>query len=61
MPIRQTQSYLRSLFAQHGISLQRRLGQNFLIDLNIHELITSAAEIDALDVILERLARALVR
>jgi 16S rRNA (adenine1518-N6/adenine1519-N6)-dimethyltransferase len=53
MPVRQTQSYLRSLFAQHGISPQRRLGQNFLIDLNIHDLITSAAEIDALDVILE--------
>jgi 16S rRNA (adenine1518-N6/adenine1519-N6)-dimethyltransferase len=53
MPVRQTQSYLRSLFDQHGISPQRRLGQNFLIDLNIHDLIVSAAGVDASDVILE--------
>ena len=43
-PIRQTQSYLRSLFAKHGISPRHRLGQNFLIDLNIHDLIVDAAE-----------------
>jgi len=53
MPIRQTQSHLRSLFTQRGISPQRRLGQNFLIDLNIHDLIVRAAEVDANDVILE--------
>jgi 16S rRNA (adenine1518-N6/adenine1519-N6)-dimethyltransferase len=52
-PIRQTQSYLRSLFAQRGISPQRRLGQNFLIDLNIHDLIVNAAEVGSGDVILE--------
>jgi 16S rRNA (adenine1518-N6/adenine1519-N6)-dimethyltransferase len=52
-PIRQTQSYLRSLFAEHGISPQRRLGQNFLIDLNIHDLIVKSAELGACDVILE--------
>ena len=52
-PIRQTQSYLRSLFAENGISPQRRLGQNFLIDLNIHDLIVKTAELDAGDVILE--------
>jgi 16S rRNA (adenine1518-N6/adenine1519-N6)-dimethyltransferase len=52
-PIRQTQSYLRSLFARRGISPQRRLGQNFLIDLNIHELIVNTAEVGAGDVILE--------
>ena len=51
--IRQTQSYLRSLFAQRGISPQRRLGQNFLIDLNIHDLIVKAAEVGSNDVILE--------
>ena len=38
-PTRQTQSYLRALFAENGISPQHRLGQNFLIDLNIHDLI----------------------
>ena len=52
-PIRQTQSYLRNLFQQHGISPRRRLGQNFLIDLNIHDLIIEAAGIDSNDVILE--------
>lgn len=52
-PVRQTQTYLRGLFAGLGISPQRRLGQNFLIDLNIHELIVSAAEVSAADVILE--------
>jgi 16S rRNA (adenine1518-N6/adenine1519-N6)-dimethyltransferase len=52
-PIRQTQSYLRNLFTQHGISPRRRLGQNFLIDLNIHELIVDAAEVSSNDVILE--------
>ncbi len=51
--IRQTQSYLRGLFAGLGISPQRRLGQNFLIDLNIHELIVTAAEVTGRDVILE--------
>ena len=53
MPIRQTQSYLRGLFAQRGISPQRRLGQNFLIDLNIHDLIAKTAEVSVGDVILE--------
>ena len=43
MPVRQTQSYLRSLFAQRGIAPRRRMGQNFLIDLNIHELIVEEA------------------
>jgi 16S rRNA (adenine1518-N6/adenine1519-N6)-dimethyltransferase len=52
-PIRQTQSYLRSLFAERGIAPQRRLGQNFLIDLNIHDVIVKAAEVGPGDVILE--------
>lgn len=50
---RQTQSYLRSLFAQRGIAPQHRFGQNFLIDLNLHALIVKAAEIGPRDVILE--------
>jgi 16S rRNA (adenine1518-N6/adenine1519-N6)-dimethyltransferase len=52
-PIRQTQKYLRGLFAKLGVSPQRRLGQNFLIDLNIHDLIVSTAEVGAGEVILE--------
>jgi 16S rRNA (adenine1518-N6/adenine1519-N6)-dimethyltransferase len=52
-PIRQTQSYLRNLFAQRGITAARRLGQNFLIDLNVHDLIVKTAELKAGDVVLE--------
>lgn len=50
---RQTQSYLRSMFAQRGIAPQHRFGQNFLIDLNLHELIVKAAEVGPRDVVLE--------
>jgi 16S rRNA (adenine1518-N6/adenine1519-N6)-dimethyltransferase len=50
---RQTQSYLRNLFAQQGIAPRRALGQNFLIDLNLHDLIVKTAEVGAGDVILE--------
>jgi 16S rRNA (adenine1518-N6/adenine1519-N6)-dimethyltransferase len=50
---RQTQSYLRSLFAQRGVAPQHRHGQNFLIDLNIHELIVKTAAIGSDDVVLE--------
>ena len=53
MPVRQTQSYLRGLFAQRGIAPRHRLGQNFLIDLNIHELIVEEAGVGAGDVVLE--------
>ncbi len=52
-PIRQTQSYLRSLFSKRGISPRHGLGQNFLIDLNIHDLIVNAADVGSNDVILE--------
>ena len=50
---RQTQSYLRSLFARRGISPRHRMGQNFLIDLNIHELIVETAGVGEGDLILE--------
>ena len=52
-PPRQTQSYLRNLFARKGIEPKYRFGQNFLIDLNIHDLIVRAAEVEAGDVVLE--------
>jgi 16S rRNA (adenine1518-N6/adenine1519-N6)-dimethyltransferase len=52
-PIRQTQSYLRHLFARRGIFPRHRLGQNFLIDLNIHDLIVETAAVGPDDVILE--------
>ncbi len=50
---RQTLSYLRNLFERRGISPRHRYGQNFLIDLNIHELIARTAELEARDVVLE--------
>lgn len=50
---RQTQTYLRNLFARRGVAPQHRYGQNFLIDLNIHELIVEAAEVGPDDVVLE--------
>jgi 16S rRNA (adenine1518-N6/adenine1519-N6)-dimethyltransferase len=50
---RQTQSYLRMLFAQRGIAPQHRHGQNFLVDLNIHALIVKTAQVDPDDVVLE--------
>lgn len=52
-PKRQTQSYLRDLFDRRGIAPRHRFGQNFLIDLNIHELILDAAEVGPGDVVLE--------
>src|SRR3954454_16150074 len=50
---RQTQSYLRNLFDRRGIAPQHRYGQNFLIDLNLHELIARTAEVGPDDVVLE--------
>ena len=53
MAVRQTQSYLRNLFARRGIAPQHRFGQNFLIDLNLHEVIANAADVTPRDVVLE--------
>src|SRR5437764_14164645 len=50
---RQTLSYLRDLFAAHGLEAKSKLGQNFLIDLNLLELIVRTAELDRSDAILE--------
>ncbi len=50
---RQTQSYLRNLFERRGIAPKHRYGQNFLIDLNLHELIVNSAEVGPNDVVLE--------
>jgi 16S rRNA (adenine1518-N6/adenine1519-N6)-dimethyltransferase len=50
---RQTQSYLRNLFASRGLSPRHHLGQNFLIDLNLLELIVEEAGVSPEDLILE--------
>ncbi len=50
---RQTLSYLLRLFESHGIEPKNKLGQSFLVDLNLIDLITRTAELDASDAVLE--------
>jgi 16S rRNA (adenine1518-N6/adenine1519-N6)-dimethyltransferase len=50
---RQTLSYLTRLFDAYGLQAKSKLGQNFLIDLNLVELIVRTAEIDKSDSVLE--------
>ncbi len=50
---RQTRSYLTRLLQQHGLNPRHDLGQNFLIDLNIIDLIVREAASGPQDVVLE--------
>ena len=50
---RQTLSYLRNLFEERGIKPKNKLGQNFLIDLNLLDLLLRAAELTHEDLALE--------
>lgn len=50
---RQTVSYLTTRFREAGIRPDVRHGQNFLIDLNLLDLLLNAADIQPTDVILE--------
>src|SRR5262249_45343151 len=50
---RHTQNYLRSLFGAHGIHPKAKLGQNFLIDLNLLDLIVRSAELSRDDLVVE--------
>jgi 16S rRNA (adenine1518-N6/adenine1519-N6)-dimethyltransferase len=50
---RQTLGYLRDLFAARGLHPKKKLGQNFLIDLNVMDVLLRAAELDKSDVVLE--------
>jgi 16S rRNA (adenine1518-N6/adenine1519-N6)-dimethyltransferase len=50
---RQTLSYLRQLFEERGIRPKNKLGQNFLIDLNLIDLIARSAELTREDLALE--------
>lgn len=50
---RQTISYLRRRFGQVGLEPNARHGQNFLIDLNLIEILAEAADIGPQDVVLE--------
>lgn len=56
MPInspRQTASYLIQRFREVGITPSTKHGQNFLIDLNLVEVLVNAAQIGPQDVVLE--------
>jgi len=50
---RQTVSYLMRLFDEIGLNPDSRHGQNFLIDINLVELLVRSAEIGPNDVVLE--------
>jgi 16S rRNA (adenine1518-N6/adenine1519-N6)-dimethyltransferase len=50
---RQTRSQLMQLFAQQGLKPRHDLGQNFLVDLNLHDLIVRHAKLSTADVVLE--------
>jgi 16S rRNA (adenine1518-N6/adenine1519-N6)-dimethyltransferase len=50
---RQTLSYLRTLFEQRGIRPKKKLGQNFLIDLNVLDVMVAAAELSRDDLVVE--------
>lgn len=50
---RQTQSFLRKRFAEIGIQPRAKLGQNFLIDLNLQHALIDDAKLQPNDVVLE--------
>jgi 16S rRNA (adenine1518-N6/adenine1519-N6)-dimethyltransferase len=50
---RQTLSFLRNLFEERGLHPKSKLGQNFLIDLNLLEVLLKAAELSPDDLVLE--------
>ena len=50
---RQTLSYIRHLLQSRGIQPKNKLGQNFLVDLNLLDLIAQTAELSSQDAVLE--------
>jgi 16S rRNA (adenine1518-N6/adenine1519-N6)-dimethyltransferase len=52
-PPRQTTAYLKKLFAEVGFTIDARRGQNFLVDLNLIDLLVRTAELRPDDVVLE--------
>ena len=50
---RQTVSYLSRRFEEVGLNPNKRHGQNFLIDLNLLNLLAKSAELNSNDVVLE--------
>jgi 16S rRNA (adenine1518-N6/adenine1519-N6)-dimethyltransferase len=52
-PPRQTLGYIRARLAEHGVSPKNKLGQNFLIDLNLLDVLLEAADLQPDDLVLE--------
>ena len=52
-PARQTTAYLKQLFVQVGFTIDARRGQNFLVDLNLLDLLERSAGIGRDDVVFE--------
>lgn len=52
-PARQTTAYLKDLFQQVGFTIDARRGQNFLVDLNLLDLVERTAGVTAADAVLE--------
>ena len=52
-PTRQTTAYLKQLFVEVGFVIDAKRGQNFLVDLNLLDLLERSAGITAADVVLE--------
>jgi 16S rRNA (adenine1518-N6/adenine1519-N6)-dimethyltransferase len=52
-PVRQTQTYLRHLFQERGLRPKSKLGQNFLVDLNLIDFIAKNGELTRDDMVLE--------
>lgn len=52
-PPRQTQGFLRNLFRERGLEPKNKLGQNFLVDLNLIDVILRGAELNPADLVLE--------
>jgi 16S rRNA (adenine1518-N6/adenine1519-N6)-dimethyltransferase len=50
---RQTLSYLRNLFDERGLEPKGKLGQNFLIDLNLLDVMLQAAGLTKDDIVIE--------
>ncbi len=50
---RQTQTYLRHLFQERGLRPKNKLGQNFLVDLNLIDFLVNNAELSRDDMVLE--------
>lgn len=50
---RQTQSFLRELFRERGLTPKNKLGQSFLIDLNLIDFAAREAELTRADMVLE--------